>query len=199
MGELLELQRDFRAMAIQPIPDGVIAFKIGLAGCATHPHWQTTWQDAVDRLADNNQPTSPRPVGVVYADWRAAAAPNPSEVLNAAVKLMCAAILVDTWDKSSGALFEHWPAEDLCKFIEASQRLGMRLVLAGSLSDADAPIAAGLAPDLVAVRTAACEGGRNGSVSSSRVRHLKALLRTTALPSNGTSRGRCQDMNSIAR
>ena len=66
----------------------------------------------------------PQPVAVVYADWKAAGAPAPEDVLRAATKLRCPALLVDTWDKSSGALFDHWLIEDLRAFM-ASVRAGI--------------------------------------------------------------------------
>jgi uncharacterized protein (UPF0264 family) len=47
------------------------------------------------------------------------------------------------------------------------------VVLAGSLTGQAFDLAHSLLPDLVAVRTAACEGGRNGTVRADRVRALK--------------------------
>ena len=38
--------------------------------------------------------------------------PQPRDVLRAAVDLGCPALLVDTWDKSAGTLFDHWPADE---------------------------------------------------------------------------------------
>jgi uncharacterized protein (UPF0264 family) len=53
------------------------------------------------------------------------------------------------------------------------------VVLAGSLIDKSITQAARLAPDLVAVRTAACDGGRRGTVSENKVRELKSAIETT--------------------
>jgi hypothetical protein len=51
-------------------------------------------------------------------------------------------------------------------------------VLAGSLQEKSILVAARLAPELVAVRTAACDGGRDGVVSASRVRKIKHNIET---------------------
>ncbi len=184
MGELLELQSGLEIQAQRSIPDGVMAFKIGLAGCAKSDDWQSAWYEATLRSKGGRRTGAPYPVGVAYADWRAATAPNPSDVLNAARDLDCPAILVDTWDKSCGTLFDHLSANDLCDFIVAAHRINMSVVLAGSLHEADISRAASLSPDLVAVRTAVCEGGRNGTINAARVRQLKNAIAASALKSD---------------
>ena len=180
MGELVDLQNG-PANEQQSIPGGVKAFKIGLAGCANWGGWRSNWRQAIKRINGNCTLSMPRPVGVAYADWQAAASPRPHEVLNAAYELSCAAILVDTWSKSSGSLFEHWPPDDLHKFIKTARAGSMSVVLAGSLRGADMSLAASLAPDLVAVRAAACDDGRNGTISTDRVRQLKETIAAAEL------------------
>jgi uncharacterized protein (UPF0264 family) len=95
--------------------------------------------------------------------------------MQAAIDARCPALLIDTWDKSAGGLFDHWPEDDLARFIETARSHELMLVLAGSLSGERFASAATLRPDLLAVRTAACESGRGGTVSRERV----ALLRQT--------------------
>jgi uncharacterized protein (UPF0264 family) len=112
----------------------------------------------------------------VYADWRAAQAPSPRDILNAAINRRCPALLIDTWDKSAGTLFDHWPAGELQSFLAEVRSHDIAVVLAGSLAGQDIPAAARLAPDLVAVRTAACQGGRAGTVSEIKVRELKNAI-----------------------
>ncbi|HEY3395272.1 MAG TPA: (5-formylfuran-3-yl)methyl phosphate synthase [Lacipirellulaceae bacterium] len=158
------------------VPAGVSLFKIGLAGCRANPDWICAWLAAIAPALANGRASASRPVAVVYADWEAANAPAPIEVLNAEIQIRCPALLVDTWDKSSGSLFDHWPATELRSFIDEVRSRGIRVVLAGSLSGAAVGEAARLEPDLVAVRTAACDGGRDGTVSRERVRALKRCI-----------------------
>ncbi len=168
------------------VPTGVSLFKIGLAACGRNTHWASLWRDAIASVLDDGLASVGRPVAVVYADWQAANSPKPIEVLNAAVQFGCPALLVDTWDKSSGSLFDYWPAAELSCFVEEVRSRGVRIVLAGSLTVAVIVEAARLGPDLIAVRTAACEGGRNGAVSRQRVQKLKQLL-TALKPASSPS------------
>lgn len=166
------------SLAVQPpLPSGVAYFKVGLAHCAPLADWPAHWRDVSARLGG-----SARPVAVTYADWRAVSAPDPQEVLAAAVSAQCPALLIDTWGKASGTLFEHWPAEALRAFIERAHGHNLAIVLAGSLTEAALKVAVRLQPDLIAVRGAACEGGRDGDVSRSRVAALRQAIEETHLP-----------------
>jgi uncharacterized protein (UPF0264 family) len=112
----------------------------------------------------------------VYADWRTAQAPSPDSILEAAVDLGCPALLIDTYDKTAGNLFDHWPAADLAQFVRRVREHNISAVLAGSLSGAAFDRAVELQPDIVAVRGAACDGDRRGSISAQRVQALKSSI-----------------------
>jgi uncharacterized protein (UPF0264 family) len=176
MGELSEFGDGMRFTDSQPIPPGVSLFKLGLARCGHMANWQARWRDAIDALHGKAPVSAPHPVAVVYADWRLADAPPPEKVLSAAVEAGSPALLVDTWDKSGGRLFDHWPADDLRRFVDRVRAREIVVVLAGSLVGETFETAVGLAPDLVAVRTAACDAGRDGTVSTSRVRNLMQVI-----------------------
>ena len=134
---------------------------------------------AVDAIVSTSSNDNAQAVAVVYADWRAAQSPSPHDVLTAAIQCSSPALLIDTWDKSDGTLFDHWPASDLQGFTTEVRSHNISVVLAGSLTSRNVTTAARLAPDLVAVRTAACEGGRTGTVSEKRVRELKNAIATS--------------------
>jgi hypothetical protein len=119
-------------------------------------------------------------VAVVYADWQTAGAPDPRRVLPVAAALDCAAVLVDTFDKRAGDLTTIWNSSDLETLVAAVRSLGMMSVLAGSLSAQTIPLVLRHAPDAIAVRGAACAGGREGSIDAQRVRMLSRLVRGTA-------------------
>ena len=176
LGELTEIVSGRSGPHPATVPRGIALIKIGLAGCRANPDWIRAWRDAVALVLANGGAPASRPVAVVYADWEAAHAPAPIEVLNAAIQAHCPALLVDTWDKSCGSLFDHWPATELRLFIDEVRSRGIRLVIAGSLWGAAVVEAARLEPDLIAVRTAACDGGRDGTVSRERVRALKQCI-----------------------
>ena len=150
---------------------GVSYAKVGLAGCATDADWPLRWRATISRW-----PAQVAPVAVAYADWRRAGAPTPEGVLAVAVETGCPALLVDTWDKSAGGLFDHWSPNDVASFCRHARSRNMPVVLAGSLQLAALEIAVRCGPNLVAVRGAACDGGRNGAISPARVRAVRLAL-----------------------
>lgn len=167
-----ELTSDQPQPAPQDIPRQGIAFaKIGLAGCAADSLWQQRWADVTQRL-----PLATVPVAVTYADWQAAAAPSPPEVLSAALTVGCGAVLIDTFDKQHGALTDLWRPRDLADYVHSIRQLGMLSVLAGSLCERTIPLVLPLQPDYVAVRGAACRGKRTGTIDSGTIRVLVDLV-----------------------
>jgi uncharacterized protein (UPF0264 family) len=184
LGELVDLPVSSNGNGMSALVTGVSLFKLGLAGCTAITDWQAGWQHALDKML-NSSNCDAKAVAVVYADWRAAQAPSPQDVLSAAIERRCPALLIDTWNKSGGTLFDHWPPGELKVFVAEVRSHNISIVLAGSLHGQSVITAARLAPDLVAVRTAACDGGRAGTVSEKRVRELKKTIatatRTTAL------------------
>lgn len=157
------------------MPHGLSLFKIGLAGCRAVPDWPSPWSQAIRSMWPHRDAMN-RAVAVAYADWQSANAPEPSDVLRAAIDFGCPAVLVDTWDKSAGTLFDHWPPRKLAGYIESVQSRGLKMVLAGSLAGAQIADAARLRPELIAVRAAACEFGRGGKVSQERVAALRRSM-----------------------
>ena len=150
---------------------GVRYAKLGLAGCGGWIDWPTAWRQAI-----TNFPPTCEPVAVVYADWRAAQAPKPEEILDEAEQAACRFVLVDTFDKSRGGLLAHWSAERLAEFANRVHRGGMSLVLAGSLQLADLSQVVAYQPAYVAVRGAVCRRGRTASLDRFLVEAMSARL-----------------------
>jgi len=159
---------------------GIDFIKLGLAGCDLLPDWPRHWQQTIERIRG---PAAP--VAVVYADWRDCQAPRPEAVLATAEALGAPALLVDTFDKTSGHLFNHWPAADLARFVDRVRSTGRWIVLAGSLRDEALKRAIELRPDIVAVRGAVCDRDRCGRISQKRVCEIQNLLRSHAVETSG--------------
>ena len=134
------------------------AVKVGLAGMAA-----ADWQD---RLAEVRAglPAGISQVAVAYADWKPVAAPCPREVIEAAARLGCGMLLVDTADKSAGRLLESTPEAELAGWVAHARRRGLGVALAGRIAIAEIPAVVALGPDVVALRSAVCSNGRLGSV-----------------------------------
>ena len=147
--------------------EGLAFRKVGLADSG--PEWRKTWKRLRDRF-----PGGPAWVAVVYADWASANAPEPEAILDEALTIeTCSGILVDTWDKSRPS-----PIDLSWRLWFERARLGGRFTaLAGSLDHESIQRLAGLEPDIIAVRGAACvDGNRRNAIDSHRVASLARLL-----------------------
>src|SRR5262249_42920291 len=85
LGELVDWQPG-RAVTL---PAGLHFVKFGLAQCCRRSDWPDLWRRTLSAL-----PKDSATVAVVYADWLAAQAPQPREIIALAPQLGCAAILV---------------------------------------------------------------------------------------------------------
>ena len=151
--------------------------KIGLAGCQQRLGWQREWMLRMQEL----DPATDR-VAVAYADWRLANSPPPDDVLGFAVEAGCVALLVDTYQKSSGDLFSSLGNGSLQNLLQQARRQRLMTVLAGPLRGHSYDAALALQPDYVAVRGAACATERTARIDGERVRQLKRRIAEMASP-----------------
>jgi uncharacterized protein (UPF0264 family) len=166
----LPTAREIAELAVIP---GLQYAKLGLAGSAASQRWQRDWRDALDNI-----PAEVNHVAVIYADFRRARSPRPAEILEAAAQFGCAAVLIDTWDKTAGNLLDHWTLADVERFVRQVQSAGMMAVVAGSLDEISIASIASLRPDFVAVRSSVCRGGRSGQVDGKKVQRLTHVVQS---------------------
>jgi uncharacterized protein (UPF0264 family) len=165
LGELCDWQGEQQLSSVS-----VPFAKLGLAGCAAIDDWPTRWSMALDSL-----PSHVKRVAVSYADWQAAEAPAPREVIEAGRMLGCRAWLIDTYGKHAGGLLDHVELNELAALVAAARRAGMLTAIAGSLTRETLPRVLPLSPDYIAVRGAVCRGGREGVVDPELVRELALI------------------------
>ena len=149
--------------------DGISYRKLGLAG--TDLDWQVHWHDVRARLDETDGPAW---IAVIYADWRRASSPAPDSILELAIgDDHIAGVLVDTWDKSRPAnLDEPWGS-----LAGRVRQAGKLLALAGGLDRRSIATLSRFAPDIVAVRGAACvDGNRRSVIDPNRVAELSRLV-----------------------
>jgi uncharacterized protein (UPF0264 family) len=95
-------------------------------------------------------------------------------------------LLVDTWDKAGPPLLADAVAgRRVAGWVGRARAAGMRVVLAGSLRAGTVWRAVACGPDLIAVRSAACTGGRLGTVCRKRVARLGKLCGLPAAETAG--------------
>ena len=177
LGELA----DWRDDSVGPADyEGIALRKLGPAGC------RAGWADAWARARSVGE-GGPAWVAVAYADWEAARAPHPVEIIEAAlVTCDCAGVLIDTWEKGrANPLDATW--SPLLRRVRGGDKF---VALAGGLDVATIARLAPLEPDIFAVRGAACgRGERRGMIDADRVAELaKAVDRASPVKSGDDRR-----------
>lgn len=177
MGELLH-----EGTAAPTPPRGLAFLKWGLQDGGKHD-----WQEALHfmiRLMERMHPCT-TVVSVAYADWWLADAPPVDEVCAFARQRPGSVFLLDTWAKDrskwkywneSITLLDHVRLRHVALLCRLCRNAGVRVALAGSLQPAQIEPLLAAAPDWIAVRGAACVGGRQGTVTEAKVRGLVDLV-----------------------
>jgi uncharacterized protein (UPF0264 family) len=167
LGELLDERGD-------ALPAGVSFVKWGLAGYAASAAWRTALAAWRGR--------GPAVVAVAYADWQCARAPAVEDVLAFAAQTS-GVLLLDTHCKDAAphrprpTLLDWLPVAEIEVLCVRCRAVGVRVALAGSLGPAEIAQLSPARPDWFAVRGAACEGGRDGVVSTRKVQALARIAR----------------------
>lgn len=166
LGELVE--REDRRLNL---PQGLAFAKVGLKQATVVADWPAHLF-ALQTLL----PPETGLVAVVYADGPEVSAPSPDAVLREASALKARAVLVDTALKDGRTLFDHWDADGVRRFVDEVRALGMTSVVGGGLTLATIPRVVDCGADYVAVRGAACVGGRTSMIDAGRIQAIRALL-----------------------
>ena len=117
-----------------------------------------------------------RLVAVLMADR------NPDfEILAALRAAGFAGVMLDTADKSGGALPDVMPVKSLSRFIDAARQHGLSAGLAGSLRLEHIAGIAALGPDVIGFRGALCDGGRTGALDAARIAAVRTAIDATSL------------------
>ncbi len=118
-------------------------------------------------------PSSPcAVVAVAYADWDEVGGAAPSTVLAAAAAEGAMGVLVDTVRKDGAGLFRCLGRAALGSLVREARERSLLVALAGRITADDMAFAYEAGAEIVGVRGAACEHGREGRVRESKVREL---------------------------
>lgn len=173
LGDLASPEEVIRAIASIELParPGPTYLKLGFAGVRSPEIATKTLVAAVAALAERG--SAALVIAVAYADSERAKTLSPDLIPGCARRAGAAGVLLDTHTKDGIGLLG-WLAPRACTtWVAGARREGLLTALAGALrlEDLDAIAAAG--PDVVGVRGAACEGGRQGHITANRVRQLR--------------------------
>ncbi len=172
MGEA-EVERAVGRLAVQRRA-GEVILKLGFAGTAGEAVVRNRLAAAIAVSAR----TSARPtlVAVAYADWTRAAAPPPEAIVHAAAMAGARGVLLDTFTKNGGDLFTWLSPDEVRIWIGEARAAGLLVAVAGSLQTDSLALLTDPLPDVVGVRGAACEGGRQGRISADRIGALRVVV-----------------------
>lgn len=168
LGEVL----DWQSAPMPSLPPHLQYAKLGLAGLAKERHWRELWKQVRSEF-DVLRGKELDWVAVAYADAERAGSPPVREVLTAAIKDGCRALLIDTFDKSSGRLVDLLPVSELRAIVNDAHAHHLAIAFAGRVVVSDLPQLLPCQPDVIAVRGAACEAGnREATITTAAVTNL---------------------------
>ena len=166
-------------LAPRPAP---LYLKLGFAGVSASDRIEAMVAAAV--AASESLEASPRIVIVAYADSRRAETASSDSLRSIAAAGGAAGVLLDTCIKDGHGLLEWIDGPSLERWVGLARAAGLVTALAGGLQLDDIAVISSAYPDVVGVRGAACDGGREGPVSAERVRALRKRTELIAAPFN---------------
>jgi hypothetical protein len=169
-------QAAVRALAGRFAHAGAAFVKVGFAGVTDPERIRALLKATREGAGGGSAPT--RVVAVAYADHQRGATCSPCQILAAAIDARVDGFLVDTFDKDGPGLTAHVAPSEYHGWVRTAHRSGLFVALAGKVTASDMKSLGGSGADIVGVRGAACDQGRNGAVVESRVVELRALLHT---------------------
>jgi uncharacterized protein (UPF0264 family) len=168
---------------------GAMFVKVGFADMRDPAQVRERIARVTDGALGSNSPCAV--VAVAYADWDEVGGAAPQTVLAAATAEGAMGVLVDTVRKDGAGLFRCLGRAALGSLVRDARARSLMVALAGRISIADLSFAYEAGAEIVGVRGAACEHGRQGRVRESRVRDLVAardLLRMSSSDSYAMAR-----------
>lgn len=195
LGEVTEWQADQSTNFQFPVVVAGINpqfLKLGLSGLATgSAPWRDAWYSARSLFAGGHAW-----VAVAYADHHRAAAPEVEDVCDAAAECGCRVLLIDTFVKDRSTLFDWLTMKRLKDLKAATRSTGLRLALAGRVTERELSRLISVGPDIIGVRTAVCDQeDRKASVSLERVRQFRTAIDRAAASHTATD---TSDINGVA-
>lgn len=151
---------------------GVAFVKVGFADVRDLDLVRARLRGVMDGVLLSSPPCAV--VAVAYADWHEVGAAATSTVVAAAAAEGAMGVLVDTARKDGAGLFRCLGRAALESLVHEARARSLLVALAGRITCEDLVFAYEAGAEVVGVRGAACDGGRDGRVRESRVRDLMA-------------------------
>lgn len=150
--------------------------KLGFAGVRSEERIERLIATAV--AACSESAAAPLVVAVAYADAARAGTASPDTISRLAARAGASGVLLDTHTKNGMSLPSCIRPVALKRWVAGARRAGLMTALAGGLGPDELDQVFPAAPDVIGVRGAACDGGRQGRINPLRVRALRLRLQT---------------------
>ncbi|MDD4300394.1 MAG: (5-formylfuran-3-yl)methyl phosphate synthase [Methanomicrobium sp.] len=112
-----------------------------------------------------------------YADYSRVDSISPFEMAPLAAKAGADVSMIDTAIKDGKSLFDHLSEDELIKFTQTNQSLGLKTALAGSLKFDDLSILKRINPEIIGVRGMVCGGDRSAVIKEELVQKAMSMVR----------------------
>jgi uncharacterized protein (UPF0264 family) len=175
-----------------PVRAAPTYLKLGFAGVRSPELVTRILATAVAAVAKKRPP--PLVVAVAYADAARAGSLAPELMPGCAHGAGAAGVLLDTHAKDGIGLLGWLLPASLADWVASARSEGLLTAVAGALTLENVDTVSAAGADVIGVRGAACEGGRQGHVTATRVRALRQRLDafgfySPAAPSRGCRSG----------
>jgi uncharacterized protein (UPF0264 family) len=157
-----------------PVRPAPTYLKLGFAGVRSPETVARILATAVAAVAEKG--SAALVVAVAYADAARAGTLAPELIPGLAHGAGAAAVLLDTYTKDGNGLLAWLAPQALASWVASARHEGLLTALAGALTLESLDTVSATGADVVGVRGAACEGGRQGCVTASKVRALRQRL-----------------------
>jgi (5-formylfuran-3-yl)methyl phosphate synthase len=151
-----------------------VYLKLGFAGVRS--------EDEIERLvatavaASSQSSAAALVVAVAYADANQAGTAPPDAISRLAGRAGATGVLIDTHTKDGKGLLTWIAPLTLQRWVAGARTAGLMTAVAGGLGLEDLERIFPVAPDVIGLRGAACDGGREGRINQARVRALRLRL-----------------------
>jgi uncharacterized protein (UPF0264 family) len=185
LGDLASPEEVITAIALLELPvrPAPTYLKLGFAGLRSPEMVTRILATAVAAVAEKG--SAALVVAVAYADDARAGTLAPGLIPGSAHAAGAAGVLLDTHTKDGMGLLGWLPPHALASWVASARRQGLVTALAGALTLENVDTVSAAGADVVGVRGAACEGGRQGRVTANRVRALRQRLDAFGFYSTG--------------
>jgi len=176
LGDLASPEEVITAIACLELPvrPAPTYLKLGFAGVRSPEMVTRILATAVAAVAEKG--SAALVVAVAYADAARAGTLAPELIPGSAHSAGAAGVLLDTHTKDGIGLLGWLAPHALAGWVASARREGLLTALAGALTLENVEAVSEAGADVVGVRGAACEGGRQGRVTANRVRALRQRL-----------------------